>query len=111
MEGVKKATALSTGERKQENVLIAEKSHCKNSKLKAKVSLNKKALTIKKKKAATIKIKSKTYGDKVSSWKSSDKKIVTVNSKGKVTAKRKGKAVITLRMKSGAIATCTITVK
>ena len=108
---LKKATALSTGRKTGRCLDCGKKVTVKIPKLKAKVSLNKKTLTIKKKKAATLKVKSKTYGDKISSWKSSNKKIATVNSKGKVTANGMGKAVITLRMKSGAIATCTITVK
>lgn len=50
-------------------------------------------------------------GDKVKSYKSSNKKIVTVNSKGKITAKKVGKAKITVTTKYGAKATITIKVQ
>ena len=44
-------------------------------------------------------------------WKSSNKKVATVSSAGKVTAKKTGKAVITATAANGKKATCTITVK
>ncbi len=51
-------------------------------------------------------------GDKVVSWSSSNKKVVTVSAKGVLKAKKKtGKAVITVRTKLGATASCTITVQ
>ena len=50
-------------------------------------------------------------GDTVKSWKSSDTKVVKVDKKGKITAKKKGSATITVTMKSGATATCKVTVK
>ena len=41
-------------------------------------------------------------GDAVASWKSSNPKIVTVNSKGKIKAKaKKGRATVTVTLKSG----------
>ena len=44
-------------------------------------------------------------------WKSSNKKVATVDAYGFVTAKKKGKVKITAVTKSGKKATCTITVK
>lgn len=44
-------------------------------------------------------------------WTSSDKKVVTVNSKGKLTAKKTGTATITVRTGNGKTAECRITVK
>lgn len=52
-------------------------------------------------KGATAKIK----------WKSSKKKVAAVSKKGKITAKKKGKAVITAQLPNGKKATCKITVK
>ncbi|MGN0382726.1 MAG: Ig-like domain-containing protein [Eubacterium sp.] len=55
-----------------------------------------------------------TYADNKSvKWTSSNKKVATVNSAGKVTAKKAGKAVITCTSKdgSGVKAKCTIIVK
>ena len=40
-------------------------------------------------------------GDSVKSWKSSNKKVAVVNSKGKITAKKAGRVKITATLKSG----------
>lgn len=48
--------------------------------------------------------------DRVASWKSSNKKVATVNKNGKVKAKKKGTAKITVTMKSGAKASYRLTV-
>lgn len=107
----KKATALAAGKKTAKCIFCKKTVTQKIEKLKAKVTLKKTSISLKRKKSTTLKIKSKTYGDKIASWKSSDKKVATVNSKGKVTAKKKGTAVITLKMKSGATAICKVTVK
>ncbi len=66
----------------------------------------------KKQKTTAIKIVSKyPKDDTVASWKSSAPGIASVNQKGKITAKKVGKAVITVTMKSGAKASCTIKVQ
>ncbi len=44
-------------------------------------------------------------------WSSSNKKIATVNSKGKVTLKKKGTCKITCKLKNGKKYTCKVTVK
>lgn len=49
--------------------------------------------------------------DRVLRWTSSNKRIVSVNQKGLVTAKKTGKAVITVTMMSGAAANIKITVQ
>ena len=83
-----------------------------------KITLNKTSVTLNRgaknrtfqlKKA--IKNKNATY--KGVSWYSSNKNIATVNSTGKVTLKRRGKVVITVKARDGSnkSAKCTITVK
>lgn len=44
-------------------------------------------------------------------WSSSNKKIATVSSSGKVTAKSAGKVTITARISNGQRSSCTVTVK
>jgi len=55
--------------------------------------------------------KTYTYEDKISKFTSSNKKVATINKKGKVTAKKKGTAKITVKMKSGCKAMCVVKVK
>ena len=58
------------------------------------------------------KIKSKVIKkDKVASYKVSNKKIISVNKKGKVKALKPGQATVTIKMKSGAKATFKVTVR
>lgn len=52
-----------------------------------------------------------TTGDRIKSYKSSNKKIAIVNKKGVITAKKKGTARIFITMKSGIQKYCTIKVK
>lgn len=80
-------------------------------KLKATVKLSCKSKTLKKGKSFVLKLKTWSYGDKVVSYNTSNKNIATVTSKGKVTAKKKGTATITVKMKSGCKATCKVNVK
>lgn len=107
----KKATALKKGQKTSSCKTCGKKKNAAIKKLKGKVSLQKKTITLKKKNSCVLKIKKKTYGDKVLKWTSSKKSVATVNSKGKITAKKKGTATITLKMKSGAKATCKVKVK
>lgn len=106
----KKATALSNGKKTRLCSECHEKESGAIPKLKAKVSLKEKTSSIESGKSHTIKIQSKTYGDKVEKWTSSNKKIATVTSGGKVTGKQVGTVTVTLKMKSGAKATCKINV-
>lgn len=50
-------------------------------------------------------------GGTVKSWKTSNKKIATVDKKGKVTGKKTGKCKITAVLTTGEKLTCTVTVK
>ena len=49
--------------------------------------------------------------DKSLTWTSSDSAVASVNSSGKVTAKKEGRAVITARTVNGHIARCSVTVR
>ena len=80
-------------------------------------SLNKTALNLKVKKSATLKVKFKPNGSEGKvTLKSSNPKIAAVNkTTGKITAKKKGEAIITATVKSATgevlTQTCKVTVK
>ena len=77
---------------------------------KVKVNFTKK--TLKKGKKATIKVRfAKGYYSSTNTFKSSNKKVATVNSKGVITAKKKGICRITVKTFNGKKAVIKITVK
>lgn len=65
------------------------------------VKLSVSSLTLKVRQSFTIKASGLVTGDKVTKWKSSNTKVATVNSKGKVIARKKGSATITVTLASG----------
>lgn len=77
-----------------------------------KLSLNEKKVTLKKGQRFTLTVSKNpiTATNKIK-WSSSNKRVATVNSKGVVKAKKKGKASITVKASNGKKATCKITVK
>ena len=76
------------------------------------VTLNKTKVTLKVGKKLTLKPKLKGAGAKTTyTWKSSNKKVVTVTNKGVVKALKKGTATITVTTANGKKATCRITVQ
>lgn len=77
-----------------------------------KITLNVKKKTLKKGKTFTLKAKVRpSYSTDSIKWRSSNKKVATVTSKGVVRAKKKGTAVIRVRTSSGKKAVCVIQVK
>lgn len=104
----KKATALSEGKKSRFCATCGKVEKKTIPRLKASVSLKEQSVTIESGKSHTLKIKSRTYGDKVKKWESSNKTVATVTSSGKVTGNQVGTATITLEMKSGVKATCKI---
>lgn len=84
----------------------------KNTVRTSKLTLSNKNLTLKKGQNETLKVSRNPIGasDKIF-WKSSNKKVAAVNSKGKITAKKKGSCTITVRSASGKTAKCKVTVK
>ncbi len=104
-------TALKAGKAERECYVCHTVEIKKAKKLKAKITLSTKKKTLKIGKSFTLSLKSYTYGDKISKFTSSNKKVATINKKGKVTAKKKGTAKITVKMKSGCKAMCVVKVK
>lgn len=97
----KAATAL------EEGVKTAACRYCGHSvtvsvsRLTPAVKLNASALTLKVRQSFTIKASGLVSGDRVVKWKSDKTKIASVNSKGKVTGRKKGTATITVTLASG----------
>lgn len=77
------------------------------------IRLNATNIPLRKKQATTkLKVNGLAAGDSVVSWKSSNPKIVTVSSSGKIRAKNKtGKATITVTLASGKTAKVTVKVQ
>lgn len=73
----------------------------------ATIKLNKKSVTLTKGKTTTLKV---TGTKKKVKWSSSNKKIATVSSKGKVTAKKAGTTYINAKV-NGKTLKCKVTVK
>ena len=80
-----------------------------------KVKLSKSRVDVKRGKKVTLKaaVTPTTASNRAVVWKSSNSKIATVTQKGVVTAKKKGRVVITCKAKdgSGKYAKCTVVVK
>lgn len=113
---IKKATIFSAG-KKCKYCIYCSREVCKTiPKLKSKVTLNVKQISLKKGAKFSLKIASKTKNDKVKSWSVSRKGILTADLKTKkenikLVAKKKGTTYVTVKMKSGVTAKCKITVK
>ncbi len=76
-----------------------------------KITLNAKSKTIKKNKTYTVKAKLSSGSAGAITYKSSNTKVAKVNSNGKITAKKKGKATITAKTYNGKTAKIKIKVK
>lgn len=106
-----KVTAVSAGTTTITASVNGKKATCKVT-VPAAITLKGASAKLKVGATATIEIKSQTLAsDKVASYQSDNKKVATVDKKGHVKTKAKGKAVITVTMKSGATATYTVAVK
>ena len=107
----------------QQNVFQAGKkqrtcSVCKRidtvvlAKLKPTIKINMTTIPLKVKKTTTkFKVSGLASGESVKSYKSSNKKIFTVNKKGKIKAKKKGTAKLTVTLASGKKATAKVKVQ
>ena len=74
-----------------------------NNKVKPVIALNTTSVTLKVKQSTSgLKITQIADGDSVASWESSNTKVVKVSGNGKLTAQKKtGKAIVTVKLKSG----------
>ena len=98
------ATALVTGIQERTCSVCGTKQTRIIAKLKPTIKLNvpqSKTLPLALKKSFTVKVSGLAKGDSVKSWSSSNKKIVTVTSKGKMSARKTGTVKITVTLRSG----------
>ncbi|MFQ6865559.1 Ig-like domain-containing protein [Blautia sp.] len=98
------ATALATGIQKRSCSGCDYAQTRTIAKLKPTIKLSvpqSKTLPMTLKKSFTVKVSGLAKGDSVKSWYSSNKKIVTVTSKGKMSARKTGTVKITVTLRSG----------
>ncbi len=110
-KGTAKITVVSKANKKVKAVCkIKVKNGVKNKSIK----LNQSTLALNVGQKSTLKIAQwtpkKTASKKIESWKSSNKKVVTVSKKGEVTAVAAGIATVTVTNTYGKTAKCTVTV-
>lgn len=105
------ATALKKGIMRRYCYTCNKIEERKTDRLKAKIKLSTNKKILKVGKSFNLRVKNYTYGDYILKYVTKNKRIATVNKKGKVKAKKKGKTTITVKMKSGCKATCKVTVK
>lgn len=107
------ATALKTGTKKRTCSVCKATETASIAKLKPTIKLNMTTIRLRRKQSTTkFKVSGLAKGDSVKSYKSSNKKIFTVNSKGKITAKNKsGTAKLTVTLASGKKATAKVKVQ
>ena len=99
-----------TAKKKGTTTIVATTKNGKTYKCKVtvkNVSLNKTKINLEKGKSVTLKLN----GSKVTKWSSDNKKIATINSKGKVVAKGVGTTTIKAKAKNGKTYKCKVVVK
>ena len=109
----KESTVLEVGMKEHTCSKCGEKEVQEMAKLEATIKVNATNIPLKVKQSTNqIKVTGLAKGDSVVSWKSSNTKIVTVNKKGKITAKNKtGKVMVTVKLASGLTKKITVKVQ
>lgn len=105
----KSATISKKGAQTHKCVYCGKTENATIAKLKPFAKFSQKTVSLKKSQKQKLKV-SYAKGDSIKKWKSSNKKVATVSKTGKITAKKKGTAKITVTMKSGKRATCKVKV-
>lgn len=103
MKTVQEATALAYGSQERTCTRCGKKETNQLAKLRPTMSVNASSIVLRRGQSTTkLKVTGLAKGDRIASWTSSNKKIVNVNSSGKIkAAKKDGKATITITLRSG----------
>ena len=103
MKTVQEATALAYGSQERTCTRCGKKETNQRAKLRPTMSVNASSIVLRRGQSTTkLKVTGLAKGDRIASWTSSNKKIVNVNSSGKIkAAKKDGKATITITLRSG----------
>ena len=108
----KKATVLRKGEKIRTCTICGAKDTESIPELDPSMTINASNLVMKKGQSTTkIKVSGLVEGDYVTSWKSSNTKVVKVNNKGKITARKIGRAEVTVTLASELQGSFTVTVQ
>ena len=103
MKTVQEATVLAYGSQERTCTRCGKKETNQLAKLRPTMSVNASSIVLRRGQSTTkLKVTGLAQGDRIASWTSSNKKIVNVNSSGKIkAAKKDGKATITITLRSG----------
>ena len=103
MKTVQAATALAYGRQERRCTRCGKKETKQLAKLRPTMSVNASSIILRRGQSTTkLKVTGLAKGDRIASWTSSNRRIVNVNSSGKITAaKRDGNAIITITLRSG----------
>lgn len=103
MKTVKEPTALVYGRAERKCTVCGKTESKQLAKLSPKMKVNVSSIVLKTGQSTTkVKVTGLAKGDRIASWTSSNRRIVNVNSSGKITAaKRDGNAIITITLRSG----------
>lgn len=103
MKTVQEATALAYGSQERTCTRCGKKETNQLAKLRPTMSVNASSIVLRRGQGTTkLKVTGLAKGDRIASWTSSNKKIVNVNSSGKIKAAKKGgKATVTITLRSG----------
>ena len=109
---VSTATVFAPEQQRRTSNKGRQETRTVGSKLTPTIKLNARSIRLKKKQSTTkVQVSGLAAGDRVQSWTTSNKKVATVTSRGKITAKKTGKARIIITLASGKKAVVNVTVQ
>ena len=109
---VSTATVFAPEQQRRTSNKARQETRTVGSSLTPTIKLNATSIKLKVKQSTTkVQVSGLAAGDRVQSWTTSNKKVATVTSRGKITAKKTGKARIIITLASGKKAVVNVTVQ